>query len=202
MNEALIEAFNWNAVSATAAIGALVLSVFVWLSQRRQDRRQVDLQERLASIEEARRADEIRSRDEDRSRTLVADVRVTEFRMERPGAAGTSDKLSITVRNRGPAEARNIDVALADGERSRRANHLGNQVEPLGESAGFYQIAWEVSGPRPLERLAPDEEVRFPFWFRERVIGDRRIRVEWEDGRGEQVIRPIVAFDREPAYRH
>jgi hypothetical protein len=103
---------------------ALTLSIVVLITQRSRDRRQELIQERLAEIEDARRHDEVRSRDQAQDRALIADVRVCEFRMERPGGAGQSDKVSITIENRGPALARRLDLALLEDEKRAPSNHL------------------------------------------------------------------------------
>jgi hypothetical protein len=47
----------WDAVTGVTAVAALVLSIIVGLSQRRRDARQVDVQERLALVEEPGSAD-------------------------------------------------------------------------------------------------------------------------------------------------
>jgi hypothetical protein len=164
------------------------------------------MQQRLTSIEEGRRQDEIESRDDARHSALVADVRVSEFRIERPGLAGDSDKVSITIENRGPAPARNIDLALLDSQDRAPSNGLGAAVELLdtfggwdGKSPnGYFQIPM----PRPMEPLSANETITIPFWLRYREVGNSRIRVAWEDGRGPQITRPSVQLDTEPAWRY
>ena len=200
----------WDAVSSFAAGGALLISMLVWLSQRRREQRQVDIQERLARVEEARRDDEILRRDKEWQAELVADVRILEFRMERPGGSGESDKVSITIENRGPGVAQNIDVALLDSEDRAPSNGLGNAVEELDEFGGYsgksrkcyFQIPWELGVTRPLASLGAGEQVSFPFWLRYRAMGSEGIRLVWEDARGQQLIKPFVHFDARPAERY
>lgn len=200
----------WDAISSSAAAGALLVSVLVWETQRRRYRKQVDMQERLASIEEARRQDEIERRDEARHGALAADVRVSEFRMERPGGSRQSDKVSITIENRGPALARNIDIALLASEDGARSVNLGDAVERLdqfGDYSGklrecYFQIPWELETARPLEVLGPNERATFPFWLGYRAFGNVSMRVAWEDGRGSRIARPAVYFDQDPAERY
>lgn len=196
----------WDAVGGVAAAGALLVSVLVWRSQRGRDRQQADMQQRLTSIEEGRRQDEIESRDEARDSALVADVRVSEFRIERPGGAGDSDLVSITIENRGPALARSIDIALLDSEDRAPGNHLGDAVELLDTFGGFDGKAregyFQIPMPRPMEPLSANGTVTLPFWLRYREIGNSRIRVAWEDGRGSQIARPSVHLNTEPAWRY
>jgi hypothetical protein len=200
----------WDAVSGVAAAGALLLSFIVWLSQRRRDQDQADIQKRLASIEEARRNDEVERMEEARQAALVADVRVVEFRMERPGGSGHSDKVSITIENRGPSPARSIDVAMLESEDRAPSAGLGEAVEFVDQFGGYsgrsrmgyFQIPWELPTRRPLKAFEPGERVIFPFWLRYRPIGNESFRIVWEDGRGAQVAHPVVPFDPDPAGRH
>ena len=179
------------------------------MTQLHPDREQIQIQQRLASIEESRRLDEVEVRERARRAELVADVRVIEFRLERPGGSGSSDKVSITVENRGPATARSIDVAMIDSESRAESSHLGEVVEWLERGGrdskwrdGYFRIPWELDGPRPLGALAPNAQVTFPFWLRYRQGGNVGLRVVWEDGTGPQVSRPAVRFDAEPAWRY
>jgi hypothetical protein len=194
----------WAGVSAVVAIGALVVSGLAWLSQKSSDRKQDQIQERLAKIEEARRQDEIESRNKAQEATLVADVRVCDFGLSIPGSSGDSDKIRITVENRGPAPAMNIDVALMEDKERAPSSHLGGVVEEVEGNSheSYFQIPWGLDTPRPLEVLRADDRVTFSFWFRYRLFGSVGIRVSWEDGRGSQVIRPFVQFDPTPTWRH
>jgi hypothetical protein len=196
----------WDALSAVAAVGALVLSIVVWLGQRGRDRRQVEVQERLAVIEEARRHDEVRSREEALHSALAADLRVTAFWLERPGNAGQSDKVVIEIENHGPSVARNIDVALLDSEDGRGTQGLGPAVEWLDQFGGYsgnsrkgyFQIPWELPTNRPLEALQPQATVTFPFWLRVRAYGNQGVLVVWEDGTGPRKSNQVVRFDWDP----
>jgi hypothetical protein len=90
---------------------------------------------------------------------LVADVRVLGITFVRPGNAGDSDRLELTVENRGPAPARNIDVALKDTERGAQTNHLREVVEFLdedsgGDRVGYFRIG-EGGGSPPLSDFCP-----------------------------------------------
>jgi hypothetical protein len=123
----------WEAVSGLVAAGALTLSIVVLITQRSRDRRQELIQERLSEIEDARRHDEVRSRDQAQDRALIADVRVCEFRMESPGGAGQSDMVSITIENRGPALARRLDLALWKTRSEHRATISGASSSGYGK---------------------------------------------------------------------
>jgi hypothetical protein len=200
-----MEASVWDAVSSSVAAGALLLSVIVWLTQRRRDRQQADVQARLAAIEEARRDDEVQRREEEKRAALSADVRLVEFRLERGGPAGDSDMVSITIENRGPAVAKNISVSLLESEDRAPTSALGDLVESLDEFGGwdrksrkgYYQIKADT-----VEALAPGDHVRLPFWLRYRPASNERVRLAWADGRGPQVAYRVASFDPEPAGRY
>jgi hypothetical protein len=199
-----MEASVWDAVSASVAAGALLLSIIVWLTQRRRDRQQADVQARLVAIEAARRGDEVQRREEEKRAALIADVRIVEFRLVQGGKAGDSDKVSITIKNRGPAVATNIGVALLESEDRAPSSGLGGLVESLDEFGGwdpnsrkgYFQIKAET-----VDALAPSDSVRLPFWLRYRPVGNQRVRLAWADGRGPQVAYPVAEFDPEPAER-
>lgn len=164
----------WAAVSSLVAVCALVVSVVAWLSQRSRDRQQVQIQKRLAAIEEARREEEIDSRDKAREASLAADVRVYEIRMESLGGTRQPDHIIITIENRGAAIARNIDIAIKDSEDMGPGAGLGKAIESIeGEFGGYggnspkhyFEIPWNLGTPRPLEMLGPGDRVTFPFLF-------------------------------------
>lgn len=198
---------SWDAVSSVAAVVAVVVSIAVWISQRRLTKRQVDIQERLGSIEEARREDELRASEQERLAGLVADVRVLSFRMERPGRSGDSDRVSITIENRGPSTARLLNIALKDNQDAAGGNHLGDAVELLDEydghsghsQMGYFSIPGQDEVPGPIN---PGDQTTVAFWHRTRLFGNVGVRLEWEDGRGLNVSRVHVPFDPNPAGTH
>ena len=201
---------NADWISGLAAAGALVISIIALLLQRRQNAGQLSIQERMTRIEEARRLDEIAAAAEAQRASAVADVRVVSFDLERPNGAQASDKVSITIVNHGPAEARGIDVAVLESEDRVAAQRLGDLAESTnlvgGHSAesplGYYQIPWELPIPRPVAHLAPGQELVLPFWLRHRAYGQNQIRVEWSDDRGPQVAKCAVAFNLEARHRY
>jgi hypothetical protein len=196
----------WGVTSGLVAAGALIVSALTFLGQRRRDRRETEIEVRLLAVEESRRGDEISTREQQRHAAQVADVRIVAFRMESPGGAGYSDKVSVSIENRGPAEARNLDLAILKAADRAHGNGLDSLVETTdqlrgysGKSPrGYYQVPWELDTPRPLGRLAPTEYVILPFWLRYRTIGNQTFRVTWEDGRGEQMSKPTVLFEGWP----
>jgi hypothetical protein len=129
--------------------------------------------------------------------------------MERAGGSGYSDKVSLTIENRGPAIARNLDVAMLESEDRKGSQPLGELVERTEKRGGYsgvspehyFEITWELGGTRPLQSLSAHEQVIFPFWLRYRSVGHVGFRVTWEDGRGPQVAKPFVPFNVEPAGR-
>lgn len=85
-------------ITFIAAVVAAVLSVWSVRRQGRLDRENLQLQERMARIEEARRAEEI-------ARTTQADLRI-----EPRGPIPNASAHSLVVTNIGGATARDIDV--------------------------------------------------------------------------------------------
>jgi ketosteroid isomerase-like protein len=136
----------------------------------------------------------------------VANIRVSAFQLERPGE---TEKVSITIINNGPAVARNIDLAVLDSEDRAKSAGLGDVVEATEHFGGYagksrlcyFQIPWGLPLPRPLDGLEPGHEATFPFWHRYRFYGMTGMRVTWEDERGIQILRCMVPFNAEPAWR-
>lgn len=185
----------WNALSSITAVAAFVLSVLVWRSQRRSSRAQDEVQARLAQIEEDRRRDEISARDAAEESAKSSEVRVHELRLERGGVSGHSDRLCITLHNMGPGTARRVSAALLESEDRAIQAGLGPLVEETGDFGGFsgssrlayYEIDWH--GPVPLDVLYPGQSVGLDFWYRFRLVGVERVRLEWEDSSGKRIVR-------------
>lgn len=126
--------------------------------QRRQARRQEQLQARVTDIEEARRQEELQAR-------LSADVRIRlegypEFRFEK----WTRDH-RIVIENKGAATARNVNLEiLNDNDRGIIAEE---DLLPLPELYALSQVHLGAilthGGPYPLHA-----------------------RLTWRDGRGDQ----------------
>ena len=133
---------------------------------------------------------------------MIADVQVSEFSMSRPGAAGDSDKVSITLENRGPSNAFSVDIALMEFNDRAPSAHLLEAVESVDAGKSYFKIPWELEADRPLEKLSANTRITFPFWFRYRLQGNIGLRIVWEDGRGTQVARPFIQFDQTPTWRY
>jgi|ERR1700722_1772394 len=127
----------WNAASIGIAAGALLVSMLTFLSQRQRDHKDAEFDARLVAIEESRRGDEIGRREEDVRARQIADIRVVSFRMESPGRAGYPDKVSVTIENNGPAEARKLDLAILESADRAPGNGLGSLVEPTDRLGGY-----------------------------------------------------------------
>jgi hypothetical protein len=87
-----------DAISVGIALGALVVSIVV-------ARRQTGIQERLAAIEEARRAEEVEARTQ---------ARVTASLVHEQLDARRRDT-RLVLHNEGPARARNVEAELEEG---------------------------------------------------------------------------------------
>lgn len=196
----------WEAISSVAAVVAVILSVVALTNQRRTDRAQVTLQQRLALIEEQRRADEVSKRDAELEAARRANISAVKFQLVQGGRAQDSDRVSITLFNAGQAKARGVDVAMLEGEDRAKSAGLGESVEQTEDVGGFsgtsplhyYQIPWSLPGGRPLKELGPGEAVTLAFWHRYRIIEAANIRITWEDDGGRHVTRAIVPFVANP----
>jgi hypothetical protein len=196
----MIAAVDWVALGGVV-VATLALGVSIWVG-----RRQSAVAARMATIEEARRRDEEVKAEESRQASLVADVRVRELRLL-GGGARQSDRVRLTIENRGPAMARNIDAAIKDSEDRAPSAGLGNAVEYLDERGGYsgdsrlayFQIPRQPHGPPPLEELAPDSNQGFDFWHTYRLVADVGILLTWDDGRGRQSARFFVHLNLEEA---
>src|SRR5689334_12178399 len=105
----MILASNWEAAGVVVAAVALVVSVFAIALQQRQATKQAALQDRLGKIEIERREEEEAASERERLAQLAADVRVKGWHVV---TTMESDKVRLTVENRGPAIAREIEVAI------------------------------------------------------------------------------------------
>jgi hypothetical protein len=92
------------AIAAIAAI-SMVISLVALVMSIRTDRRQTAIQEQLAAIEKARRAEEVEAR---------AQARVTASLVHQQRDA-RHQQTRLILRNEGPALARNVEAELVEG---------------------------------------------------------------------------------------
>jgi hypothetical protein len=187
----------WEALGVIIAAGALLLSVIVWLTQRRQHRQQVELQDRLAAIEEARRQDEVIQRRRAEEAELGADVRVEAIRLIRGGPSGTSDRVGFTVANNGPASAENVFLAIKESADRAVSMHLGELIEVTDEVGGYSRsspLGYYRIDAKPLVDLLPASTFEVECWLRYRLVSDVEVRISWVDGQGTQVRHSRVPF--------
>lgn len=143
------------AISAGIALAALVVSIVV-------ARRQTAIQERLAAIEEARRAEEVEARSRAHVSVSIARSGPRESAMVTVTAAVVSWPALLAVRNDGPALARG--VALTD-EGPQAPRIMGLEILPVD-----LQPAQQMVFAIPVE-LSDNPIVR--------------VRVRWTDEAGD-----------------
>jgi hypothetical protein len=151
-----------NAIIAAIALAALVVSIVVAVKQAGVAREQTAIQERLAAVEEARRADEVEARS--RARVTARIVRV-----DMPPIVSTvpppPPSVWLVLHNEGAALARGVglDVESLDGNPVPPVN--GVEVLPVD--------------------LQPTQQMTFhvPVSMGDAAIV--RVTVRWIDGAGD-----------------
>jgi hypothetical protein len=143
------------AVSASIALAALVVSILV-------ARRQTAIQERVAAIEEARRAEEVDARRRARVTASIAVSGAAEPVMGTVTAPVVSWHVWLVLRNDGPALARGVEL-VDEGPQAPRV--MGLDLLPVD--------------------LQPAQQMVFPIPVGHADDPIVRVRVRWTDEAGK-----------------
>jgi hypothetical protein len=150
------------AVSAAIALAALVVSIVVAVKQAKIAVEQTAIQERLAGVEVARRAEEVEARGRARVTASVARSGRTEPIIGTGTAAIVSWQVWLVLRNDGPAPARGVEL-MDEGPQAPRV--MGLEILPVD-----LQPAQQMVFAIPVGLADPP------------VV---RVRVRWTDEAGE-----------------
>jgi heme exporter protein D len=145
-----------GSISAFIALVALVISTVVARRQTTLTREQTEIQKRLASIEEARRTEEVAARGQ---ATVIASF---EDNYDSRG----NRQPDFTLTNLGPAPARQVDVEL------------------VALDDGNVPTTWGLTESLPIDVLQPGQQMKFPTMVHGGLADTLRATVGWTDEAG------------------
>ena len=149
-----------DVISIAVAVIAATVSIWTTRRQNRTDTIAIDLQRRIADIEQARRSEEI-------ARTTEADVRVS-LRRERSDFDDRWDSY-LDIENRGGATAHHVNLE------SFRERPSGNEVMVPEHESHF-----------PVPEMVPGHRISCSVFFVSGAGTSFEAVVTWDDPRGAQ----------------